>query len=67
MGFLVDFFGVFFSKSHCWNHPEAYLDLKSLYTVLSHCVKLLLVAGNYLSDISHIPNIKSSIGEKVLW
>lgn len=67
MDFLVDFFGVFSSSSHCWNHPEAYLDLKSLYTVLSQCVKFLLVAGNYLSDTSHFSKIKSSIGETVLW
>lgn len=66
MDFLVDFFGVFFSNSHCWNHPEAYLDLKSLYTVLTHHVKFLPVAGNYLSDISHFPNIKSPIAEAVL-
>lgn len=67
MDFLVDFFGVFFSNSHSWNHPEASLDLKSLSTVLSHHLKFLLVARNYLSDTSHFSNIKSSTGEKVLW
>lgn len=66
MDFSVDFFGVFFSNCPCGNHPEAYLDLKSLYTVLSHPERFLLVAGNYLSDTGHFSNKKSSVGETVL-